>query len=350
MMLETSELATYNLLMKIAPARVYCITVPLLLLLCVLPAQPQSCTVAPSSLISWWTGDTNENDIIGGNNPSAVSAVTLATGEVQDGFTFGHDGYIEIPASSTLANQRFTWAAWVMPAGPGPNNDSFGSVIVDQDIDNTNGSVDLLWSDATQRFLFLFGYQYSEIITSTDIFPAGTFYFVAGTYDGSTFRLYVNGVLEGSFSEAKTVAYSSNPWTIGSALPLFISENYARTWNGVIDEVQAYSAALSQSEIQAIYNAGAAGVCKGLTFLPGSLKFARQTLGTTSAPLVATITNAFPLAVTLNNVVPTGDFDQTNTCPAPPEQLLSGADCSVSVTFTPTAKGPRTGQITFDHT
>jgi hypothetical protein len=83
--------------MRIALARPNCIQVLLLLLLCCLPALPQSCVVAPSGLVSWWTGDSNENDIIGGNNPDAVNAVTLVPAEVKDGFTFGSDGYIEIP-------------------------------------------------------------------------------------------------------------------------------------------------------------------------------------------------------------------------------------------------------------
>jgi hypothetical protein len=95
-------------------------------------AQAQSCVAAPSGLVSWWTGDSNENDIIGGNNPLAVNAVTLVPAEVKDGFTFGTQGYIEIPPASDLANQQFTWTAWVMPAGPGPNNDSFGSVIFER--------------------------------------------------------------------------------------------------------------------------------------------------------------------------------------------------------------------------
>jgi hypothetical protein len=84
--------------------------------------------------VAWWPGDTNENDIVGGNNPSAVNAITLVPGEVLDGFTFGTDGYIQIPQSAALENQQFTWAAWVKPDGLGPNNDSYGSIIVAQNI------------------------------------------------------------------------------------------------------------------------------------------------------------------------------------------------------------------------
>ena len=319
------------------------IAVPLVLFVCCCSTvQAQSCTPAPSGLVSWWTGDTNENDIIGGNNAAAFQAVTLAPGEVRNAFTFGTDGYIQIPAAANLANQNFTWAAWAEPMGPGPNNDSFGSVLI-QNYFNTAYGWSIWWRATDGRFLFS---PISPIlILSTDSFATGAFYFVAVTYDGQTFQLFVNGVLEGSYSQATTIPYSSSPWMIGSTQPSFFPA-YPRTWNGVIDEVQAYNVALSQSQIQAIYNAGTAGVCKGLTFSPTSIKFSRQTIGTTSPSKTVTATNSFPLPVAVKKVTTTGDFAQTNTCPVPPAKLATGATCTASVTFTPTASGSRTGRLT----
>jgi hypothetical protein len=215
------------------------------------PARAPKCVVPPTGLISWWTGDVDETDLYGVNNPSAVNAVTLVPGEVLDRFTFGNDGYIDIPASSTLANQKFTWDAWAKPEGPGPNNDPYGSVIVEQGIDNTHDSVSLTWrANPDYRFLFFFGDQNTDLIVSNDTFPPGTFYFVAGTYDGVTFRLYVNGVLEGSFAGKEKIPYSSRTWEIGSTDSIYRAEGYPRTWNGVIDEVDAFKVALSASKIR----------------------------------------------------------------------------------------------------
>jgi Concanavalin A-like lectin/glucanases superfamily len=188
----------------------------LLLLALVFDGQASAsatCVVPPTGLVSWWTGDGDETDLYGVNDPSAVNAVTLVTGEVLDGFAFRTGGYIDIPASSTLANQKFTWDAWVEPEGPGPNNDQYGSVIIEQGIDNTHDSVSLTWrANPDYRFLFFFGDQFTDFIASNDTFPPGTFYFVAGTYDGATFRLYVNGVLEGSAAEKEKIPYSSRTW------------------------------------------------------------------------------------------------------------------------------------------
>jgi len=240
-------------------------TILFVLVLCCAPADAQSCTPVPSGIVGWWPGDVNENDIIGGNNPSAVSEVSLVPAEVLDGFTFGSNGYIAIPASSSLANQQFTWNAWVRPDGPGPTNDEFGSVILLQNTSETASAYDVIaldWSYSTSLFNFTFGEQHSETIFSKDTFPAGSFYHVAVTYDGTTFRLYVNGVLESSRRSKKKIQYSSVPWGFGQSFIQGGPGSGFREWNGVIDEIQAYSRALSRAEIRAIYKARRAGVCK----------------------------------------------------------------------------------------
>jgi hypothetical protein len=307
--------------------------------------------VAPSlALVSWWTGDTNTTDLYGLNNPSAVNAVTLVPAEVGDGFSFGKGSYIDIPDSATLDTQRYTWGAWVMPKGPGPNDDNYGSVIVEKGIDDTDASIDLLWRDnPDDRFLFIYGSQTAELITSTDTFPPGVFYFVAATYDGTTFKLYVNGVLEGSFAETKKVTYTSaHTWEIGSGDAFYRSLGYSRTFNGIIDEVQGYKGALSQVAIQSIYKAGPGGVCKAPVVLtPTGVGFGTLPVGTTSPTKTVTVINNRRAAVTIDGFAFSGtdiaDFaESSTTCGS----VLAGRkSCQVSVTFTPQATGKRTAVL-----
>src|SRR5260221_3399815 len=109
---------------------------------------------------------------------------------------------------------------------------------------------------------FGFDINSPDTILSTNAFPAGAFYHVAGTYDGATLRLYVNGTLEASRSVVKTIAYTTSiPWVIGANNPVARGIGFPRTWNGVIDEVEIFNRALSSSEIAALYAAGAAGKC-----------------------------------------------------------------------------------------
>jgi flagellar basal body rod protein FlgF len=76
---------------------------------------------------------------------------------------------------------------------------------------------------------------------------------------------------------------------------------------------------------------------------PGSLTFAGQTVDSTSDPQVVTIT-ANNGSVTFTSVsTATGDFARTTNCSG---TLTAGNSCTISVTFTPTVTGVRTGSIT----
>ncbi len=76
---------------------------------------------------------------------------------------------------------------------------------------------------------------------------------------------------------------------------------------------------------------------------PTSLTFASQTVGTTSAAQAITLSNGGTAALTITSIAATGDYAQTNNCGT---SLAAGANCSISVTFTPTTTGARTGTIT----
>ena len=201
-------------------------------------------------------------------------------GFINQGVTFGNGGYIDIPDNGSLDNQTLTLAAWAKPSGAGPNNDQDGSIIIGKGLSPANGgqttvTVQLAWRATDNRFLFLFGDVNTEIITSTHTFAPGQFYYVAGTYDGSTFKLYVNGALEGSFTETKTLTYDGSiPWTIGSTPAWARGVGFPRTWNGVIDEARIYNRALSADEIAASYGGGVYHQTGGTTTVLGSLAVA----------------------------------------------------------------------------
>jgi hypothetical protein len=80
-----------------------------------------------------------------------------------------------------------------------------------------------------------------------------------------------------------------------------------------------------------------------ITASPSSVTFGTQTLNTSSAAQVVTVTNASASAVTVSSVVVAGDFAQTNNCST---VAANGGTCSISVTFAPTATGIRTGSLT----
>jgi hypothetical protein len=95
----------------------------------------------------------------------------------------------------------------------------------------------------------------------------------------------------------------------------------------------------------AVTGSGVTGGAGTLTPTPKSVVFPIQALNTTSPAQVVQLVNASLAAITISDITVTGDFAETNNCGTEPAVLNAGASCSVSVTFTPTASGSRTGSL-----
>ncbi len=80
-----------------------------------------------------------------------------------------------------------------------------------------------------------------------------------------------------------------------------------------------------------------------VTLSPTSLTFAAQNTGSTSTAQTVTLTNGGAAALSIASIATSGDFAETNTCGS---SVAAAASCAISVTFTPTAGGTRTGSLT----
>ncbi|HCT77402.1 MAG TPA: mycodextranase [Micromonosporaceae bacterium] len=93
-----------------------------------------------------------------------------------------------------------------------------------------------------------------------------------------------------------------------------------------------------------VYAGGSPPTGPQLALSASSLSYGNQTVGTTSAAQTVTVSNTGNAAATLGAVNVSGDFARTTTCGS---SLAAGASCSVSVTFTPTVAGTRSGSLSF---
>jgi Beta-propeller repeat/Cep192 domain 4 len=85
----------------------------------------------------------------------------------------------------------------------------------------------------------------------------------------------------------------------------------------------------------------------GLSVVPNPVVFPVQAINTTSAPQTVKLGDTGSAPLGLSKIVITGDFAQTNDCG---ETVAPGTTCSLSITFTPTAEGARTGTMTLTDT
>ena len=75
------------------------------------------------------------------------------------------------------------------------------------------------------------------------------------------------------------------------------------------------------------------------------LSFKKQKAGTTSAPQTVTLINTGTKTLTIASMKTTGQFGMSSTCGS---SVTAGADCSISVTFSPKSKGAKAGKVTIN--
>jgi YVTN family beta-propeller protein len=95
------------------------------------------------------------------------------------------------------------------------------------------------------------------------------------------------------------------------------------------------------NNVTVIDGAGKAG--PALTLTPASLTFPAQPVGSFSPAQFATLTNTGATLLKITSIGPSGDFYEGNNCPG---TLVSGASCKLSVKFTPTSAGVKSGAVT----
>lgn len=235
------------------------------------PALAQTqCVPAPVGLVSWWPGEGNATDIRSANNGTNVGSVSFVAGKVGQAFSFNGTNFIRVARNSNLEPSQVTVDAWVKASSPGV----FKSIVTKGASGGTSASYALYTGSSGGLIFYVF--DGSTFVLSPDAGSGvwdGAFHHVAGTYDGATVRLYVDGVQVGSGTPTTiSIGYglpTNNDLYIGSYNdgittfpPGFVN------FPGVVDEVEIFSRALTGTEIQAIFNAGSAGKCTSITTPP----------------------------------------------------------------------------------
>jgi len=91
------------------------------------------------------------------------------------------------------------------------------------------------------------------------------------------------------------------------------------------------------------------GPAPAASFYPGLLNFGGVLENTTSTQMTATLTNLGNASLTISGITASGDFElitSATTCFYTDNSVAPEANCTITVTFTPTAPGVRTGAVT----
>lgn len=217
-------------------------------------------------LVGYWQFDEQQGnsalDRSGNSNHGLLINCTREDGRYGKAIklTGKDDSHVSIPSSVTLNNftSQITVTAWVFPSVAPAGF----KVAVSRQI-GTLLHPDQFYlgfgpQDGGMHYKWHLGTDDSGTLREGDIYSgvpdSNRWIHMAGIYDGSTMRLYIDGIEIESRAMTGDIRVDANPVTIGGeengAAPQVVDGEF----EGLIDEVRIYNRALTATEIKTIFD------------------------------------------------------------------------------------------------
>jgi hypothetical protein len=227
--------------------------------------------VPDQSLVGHWKLDDGDGNIAtdssGNENHGTLmpaSPVWTTEGIINGALDFdGVDDYVEIPDDPSLdITNEITLMAWVYAeswdddTGYPVDGDNAENGILTKGGDSDWGVWNLHYKTTSNGFRFELitsdnnGHTVFETTPSTTL---DTWYHIAGVYDGTEMKLYINGVMDNFAAVTGDIKTNDAPLRIGKQFYWATAYSY---WDGKIDEVKIYDRALTSTEIHDEYCQG----------------------------------------------------------------------------------------------
>lgn len=195
--------------------------------------------------IAYWKLDGDANDSVGTNHGTIYGA-TPTIGQIGDALDFnGVSDYVE----TVVINPDYvSVSAWIKLSG----RDGLQCCIGNWEA----GGYGLSYNYSDNKKFHFSAYingAYRSVFSNATVQLDRWYHFV-GTYDGDNGYMYIDGTKQtDSFAVSGTISNPVDPVIIGAQPHLGGIANF---FNGIIDEVTIYDVALTEEEIQGIYQAG----------------------------------------------------------------------------------------------
>jgi hypothetical protein len=222
------------------------------------------CSVTdPAGLVAAWSGNGSALDLVGRRIGILGNGAGFGSGKVAAAFRLDGNDYVLAPAQANYnvgtSSSGFTVESWIKP-----DSLTVGGVL------GWAGGVraERLSSGSLLRFHLASGG--TTFVQASGVWPTAAslnWTHIALTYNraSSEGRIYVNGVL------VAAAAVGTNLLTTASDFYLGQAPGSPGTFSGLLDEIALYARPLSQSELQAIFNAGSSGKCITPSIEPASV-------------------------------------------------------------------------------
>jgi PKD repeat protein len=306
-------------------------------------------TSTPSGLVAAYHfnegSGTTVHDVSGKGNHGTIAGATWTTaGKFGKALSFdGVNDWVTVKDASSLdLSTGMTLEAWVYPTAT-PTN--WSTVIMKE---QPGEFVYTLYAGSpANRPSVIFNVSTTlsgeRMVTGPSALPLNTWSHLAGTYDGATLSLYVNGVVVSSQAFSGRIQTSSSPLRIGG------NSVWNEYFKGRIDEVRIYNRALSAAEIKTDMNApiGGAGVAGAALGRPAAvlMRLQEAVFGKGSAARGTTAQNMTQTAFD-GGAAPGGRERQFASGTTPSR---SGADTATATALPLTAEHVTIGEAQVDH-
>jgi hypothetical protein len=306
----------------------------------------QSCVTLPSGAAAWYPFDGNALDVQSGNHAALSGSPAFAAGKVGQALQFdGVDDSAKIAAAGNLnigAGGGMTIALWLNPA------DTNDHALVEWNTAVISGcdfcSVGThLWMNrpggnpgGLGASLVNIQGGSQQIQADPGTITANAYQHIALTYDKTSgiARLYRDGAVVAEKNVGSFTPQTSYDLYLGLR-PAGGFSGPGR-YKGAMDEVQIFNRALTQSDIQTIYNSGNSGTA--LCRQPDSIQFLTENLAINevngSVSLAVTRKGNVAGAATVQYATTTGGTATPNVDYTPTSGTLSFAEGEVTKTFT----------------
>jgi hypothetical protein len=193
-----------------------------------------------------WNGTAGEVVDSSGSshNGTAVNGLTPTTGKFGNAGSFGSGKYVDAGTINATGTE-LTMSVWVKP-NSFQNNFPYISTLMGEE-GGGSSVMSLRLGDAglaNNKPQFSVGNLVT--LSANSGINTGSWYHIVGVYDGSTTKLYINGVLDATTSTSGTYNVNTN-FAIGKTLD-------GRYLDGLMDDVRVYNRALSATEVTELYN------------------------------------------------------------------------------------------------
>ena len=226
-----------------------------------------------SSLVAWYPFSGNANDSSGSGNDGTVFGATLAQdrfGNTDDAYLFdGINDYIFVDDAETLtpANQKLSISVWFKTTFPG---DRF---ILYKGSNQSDREYAMgVRTDSLASFQINDGgdWQDRAWVLSSKVIEEEVWNHLVGVWDGDSLSIYLNNEKGEVVASDLAIGDFSSGLYIGTYGGTAHHVNNQYAFNGILDDLRIYNAALSDSTIQELYTEGGWPLPQDSTVVPDS--------------------------------------------------------------------------------